>query len=284
VRTQRDPGKNRKIVDRLSSIVKIMRRFTVILLLLSSLAFVPGTVSQTPDTDQSVMATLWYQKSGELRALCYQAYNLAEMRVNEYLSHPDSGAQPAVIFDIDETLLDNSPSEALNIIEGKPYTSDRWKAWTDRASARALPGAVDFCRFLARNDVELIYLSNRSNTEILTTMKNLQDLNFPYADRNHLYMKAETSDKESRRNIIEKKYNVILLVGDNLADFDEIFENRSVNLGFHAVDSLREEFGKKFIILPNPMYGGWTKPLYGSQKGFSSQELADLRRGLLRTE
>jgi len=262
----------------------IIMRPIAFITLLATLAFVPATNPQSPDTDQSVMATLWYQKSGEMRALCYQAYNLAEIRVRDYLENKDTDVTAAVIFDIDETLVDNSPSEALNILEGKPFTPERWKAWTDKASARALPGALEFCRFLAYNNIEIIYLSNRQNTEVLTTMKNLRDLGFPYADRNHLYLKAETSSKEIRRNIVEQRFTVILLVGDNLADFDQVFEDRSLNLGFNTVDSLRVEFGKKFIILPNPMYGDWTKPLYGSQKNLTPQELADLRRGLLRTE
>ena len=69
-----------------------------------------------------------------------------------------------------------------------------------------------------------------------------------------------------RRNIIKNQYDVVLLVGDNLADFDQVFEDRTVNFGFHTVDSLRTEFGKKFIVLPNPMYGDWTKPLTGDRK------------------
>ena len=106
------------------------------------------------------------------------------------------------------------------------------------------------------------------NTEAAATVQNLQKWYFPYADRNHLYLKSDTSSKEFRRNIIEKQYNVILLVGDNLSDFDQIFEDRSVNFGYNTVDSLRYDFGKKFIILPNPIYGDWTKPLTGERKSW----------------
>ncbi|MFA6482613.1 MAG: 5'-nucleotidase, lipoprotein e(P4) family [Bacteroidales bacterium] len=219
-------------------------------------------------TDQSVTAILWFQRSAEYRALCYQAYNLAELRIKDYLTHPDKEKQAVVIFDIDETLLDNSPQEAQNIMDGQTFTQDRWKAWTDQASAKAIPGSVDFCYFLANHDIHPIYLSNRQNTEATATVANLQKWNFPYADRNHLYLKSNTSSKEARRNIIENQYNVIMLVGDNLSDFDQVFEDRSVNFGYAAADSLRAEFGKKFIILPNPMYGDWTKPLTGERKAW----------------
>ena len=59
-----------------------------------------------------------------------------------------------------------------------------------------------------------------------------------------------------------------MLVGDNLSDFDQLFENRSVSFGYPAVDSLRFDFGKKFILLPNPIYGDWTKPLTGERKSW----------------
>lgn len=234
-----------------------------LLLLVSS---IPSFAQSIPD--HSLTAVLWFQKSAEYRALCYQAYNLAEIRVKEYLAHPDSGKPAAVIFDIDETLLDNSPQEALNITENKTFTQDRWKDWTDQAAAAAIPGGLDFCHFLARNGIRVIYVSNRLTTEFPATLLNLQKWNFPFADSSHLYLKSDTSSKEFRRNIIENQYNVIMLVGDNLSDFDQVFENRSVNFGFNTADSLRVDFGKKFIVLPNPMYGDWTKPLTGERKSW----------------
>jgi 5'-nucleotidase (lipoprotein e(P4) family) len=234
---------------------------TILLLVLSPLTSVGQAIP-----DQSVTSVLWVQRSAEYRALCYQAYNLAELRIKEYLAHPDREKQAVVIFDIDETLLDNSPQEARNIVDGKSFNAEGWKAWTDQASAAAIPGSVDFCYFLASHDIQPVYLSNRLTTESNGTLRNLQKWNFPYADRNHLYLKSDTSSKEIRRNIIEKQYNVIMLVGDNLSDFDQVFEDRSVDFGYHTVDSLRTEFGKKFIILPNPIYGDWTKPLTGERK------------------
>lgn len=236
----------------------------MLLLLLLQLFAQPATAQSIPD--QSLVAVLWFQRSAEYRALCYQAYNLAELRIRDYMAHPDKDREAAVIFDIDETLLDNSPQEALNIVEGKAYSAERWKAWTDLASATAIPGSLDFCRFVAGNGIQVIYVSNRMNTEGTTTLLNLQKWNFPYADRNHLYLKSDTSSKEFRRGVIEKQYNVIMLVGDNLSDFDQVFEERSVNSGYDAVDSLRMEIGRKFILLPNPMYGDWTKPLTGDRR------------------
>lgn len=239
-----------------------------ILFLILALPFVPQQSCAQSTPEQNVTAVLWFQRSAEYRALCYQAYNLAEVRIKEYLTHPDKDRHAVVIFDIDETLLDNSPEEALNIFEGKSYSAERWQAWTDKASAIAIPGAVDFCRFLASNDIHPMYVSNRSGAEGTMTLLNLQNCNFPYADRNHLYLKSDTSSKEFRRKVIREQYNVLMLVGDNLSDFDQVFEDRSIDFGYKTVDSLRADIGRKFIILPNPIYGDWTKPLAGDRKNW----------------
>jgi 5'-nucleotidase (lipoprotein e(P4) family) len=232
------------------------------------------SIAQTAE-DYNITSVLWVQRSAEYRALCYQAYNLAELRVREYLANPDQTKPAAVIFDIDETLLDNSPSKARDIIEGQTYSADKWKAWTDLASAAVVPGSLEFCHFLAQHDIQLFYVTNRTGAESTATLLNMQKWDFPYSNRNHLFCKSQTSSKESRRNVVENQYNVILLVGDNLADFDELCEDRSVNFGFNAVDSLRKEFGKKFIVLPNPIYGDWTKPLTGDPKSWLKTEAGD---------
>ncbi|MCX6225443.1 MAG: hypothetical protein NTV01_11960 [Bacteroidia bacterium] len=78
----------------------------MLLLLLLQLLLSPQPSTAQTIPNQSVTALLWFQRSAEYRALCYQAYNLAELRVKEYLAHPDKEKKAAVIFDIDETLLD----------------------------------------------------------------------------------------------------------------------------------------------------------------------------------
>jgi 5'-nucleotidase (lipoprotein e(P4) family) len=226
--------------------------------------------AQSPE--QSVTAVLWFQRSAEYRALCYQAYNLAELRIREYLAKGEHERKPAVLFDIDETLLDNSPQEAANILTGKGYSEESWKAWVDKASAATVPGALEFCRWLASNEIEVFYVSNRKNSDGTFTLLNLQKYNFPYPDRNHLFLKGDTSSKEFRRSVIAKQFDIIMLVGDNLSDFATVFEDRTVNFGYAAVDSLRTEFGKRFIVLPNPIYGDWTKPLKGERKGWLKTE------------
>lgn len=238
--------------------------------------------SQTaPDSEQMVMATLWYQVSAEARALYYQAFNLAELRVREALDTLPADLPKIVITDIDETILDNSPSEALNILEGARFSPDRWMAWTEKREAAPLPGSLQFAEFLESSGVELYYISNRSEAELEATLDNLKKWGFPFADEDHVLLKKESSDKTSRQDQAASGKHVILLLGDNLADFTGLFDKRGEDFAFGLTDSLRNEFGKKWIVLPNPMYGNWTKALTRSGEKLNPDETAFRRKSYL---
>lgn len=237
-----------------------------------------GLKSIAPDSEQLVMSTLWYQHSAEMRAIYYQSFQLAELRVKQ-MHENHEGAKPlAVVVDIDETMLDNSPSEGRNILEGERYSKERWMAWTGLASAEPLPGSLEFAHFLEDLGVELFYISNRSIDELDVTIKNLIRHNFPFADKEHVFLKSDTSSKKSRREKVAYKYEIALLIGDNLGDFSEIFDDRSDRMGKGLVDQYKKEFGKHFIVLPNPIYGSWTSATYGSTSGLSPKEIAKKRK------
>ena len=76
-------------------------------------------------------------------------------------------------------------------------------------------------------------------------------------------------------------HTILLFLGDNLNDFDDLFEDRSDQKGFSTVDQHKSEFGKRFIVLPNPLYGSWTKPIYGSTSDLNTKEVAKKRRGFV---
>ena len=66
---------------------------------------------------------------------------------------PITGLPPAVVLDIDETVLDNSPYQARLIRDGKAYDDASWAAWCKEERARALPGAVAFTQFAAAHGI-----------------------------------------------------------------------------------------------------------------------------------
>ena len=226
---------------------------------------------KSPDDSQDhlIMATLWYQKSAERRALCYQSFNWAKIIIDQQLLLPSQGKK-AVILDIDETILDNRPFQAELILQKQPYHPDLWYQWTRHASAEALPGALGFCQYLYEKNIEIFYVSNRTMNERKSTIKNLSELGFPYADHNHLLLKDSTGSKKARIEKVDDTHEIILMMGDNLNDFSALFEDRSAHDGHLLVDQYAEDFGSRFIILPNPMYGAWEAALNQNEQPLTS--------------
>ena len=210
-----------------------------------------------------VWASLWQQQAAEYKALCFQAYNMAKLRVNNVVKQ--ASVKPyAVVTDIDETLLDNSPYDAERAINNLDYDAKSWKIWTAKAIADTVPGAPAFFKYAASKGVEVFYITNRDEDERAATLKNLQLYNLPNADNAHLIPRAgHTSSKESRRQAVLQNHNIILLCGDNLADFDALYDNKpSLQSRQDATQKLMQQFGSKYIVLPNASYGDWESALF----------------------
>lgn len=217
--------------------------------------------------DYSLNAVLWQQHSGEYRALCYQAFALAKMRLMEKITaHQKDMAPLAIVTDIDETVLDNSPQQASDILHHTTYTEKSWKDWTSRAEAGALSGAVAFFQWADKMGVQCFYVSNRRPEEKDATIRNLVTAGFPQADAVHVQMKDTTSDKEPRREKIRAKYTIALLLGDNLNDFDQLFYKQPSYTRCNLVRDNSDLFGDIFIILPNAIYGDWESAIYNGKK------------------
>src|SRR5699024_8372003 len=100
-------------------------------------------------SEHTIQAVMWMQNAAEYKALSYQAFNIAKLRLDEYLGkrNPTSDKKPAIITDIDETVLDNSPSSAKDIEDGEEYSSERWADWVAQEEAEEVPGAADFLNY-----------------------------------------------------------------------------------------------------------------------------------------
>jgi 5'-nucleotidase (lipoprotein e(P4) family) len=242
-----------------------MRHFLILILF----AFISCTAIHTQTTkplEQSknsiaVNAMLWHQTSGEYRALCYQAFNLAKFRIDEALNNKFD-KKPAVVVDIDETVLDNSPYNANLIVTNGSFSQPTWKAWTQGANAIPVPGAVEFMNYAVFKGVDVFYISNRKLEEMPGTLANLVKYGFPQADSTHILLRAEPGGKEKRRLKVAETHEIVLLCGDNLNDFTDIFEKKNIAERFEGVDKLKEQWGKKLIVLPNPIYGDWEEAIF----------------------
>lgn len=233
----------------------------------------PAQVAGPENQDQLLLSVLWFQKSAEMKALFYQGYNIAEKSLLEKIKSWTGQKPGAVIMDIDETILDNSPSEVFLVKNNVPYSDQLWEKWVSKSSAEACPGALDFVNIVRQNGIEIFYVTNRQQKEEMQpTILNLTKLGFPFADTLHIIMKTGISSKEARRRTIAEKFDILMLIGDNLADFDAVFDTRGADLGFGPVNQNKEKFGTEFIILPNPMYGPWINAAIKDQPGVTTRE------------
>lgn len=230
------------------------------------------TASSPENQDHLILATLWYQRSAEMRALYLQCYHNAETALAENIKKSPANKPFAVVMDIDETVLDNSPFQGWQVLEKKPFSDAEWNRWVSLSKAEALPGAVEFTRFADSLGVDIYYISNRKTPELEATLKNMTALGFANADASHMLFKTETSSKINRRSEVEKTHEIVLLVGDNLADLDAVFEKRPDNFGMSNVDSLKNRFGTRYIVLPNPMYGNWLSEILKQTPGATDRE------------
>jgi len=231
-------------------------------------------------SDHLVMATLYHQTAAEYRALCYQAFNVARYQLDLSSRMLGGMKKHVIVVDIDETMLDNSPYEAQLILDSTHYP-EGWEDWMNAASAKAVPGALEFLQYAESKGYEVYYITNRREKYRTQTLNNLKELGFPNADDDHLFLRTDSSSKKERRERVSEKNLIVMLIGDNLNDFSEVFENKSVQERFEITDSMKNKFGKSFIVLPNPMYGEWEGALY--EYDYSQTETAkdELRKKAL---
>jgi 5'-nucleotidase (lipoprotein e(P4) family) len=232
-------------------------------------------------SQQLTMSVLWFQQSAEMRQAYYQAYQYATMLVDNKIKSNTSDKKLAVVLDIDETVLDNSPSETELIRTGKTFNTEGWDEWIAMEKAQALPGAKTFIEYTISQGVEVFYVSNRTIESLNSTIKNLSDLNFPNADSTHVLLMQDTSDKTERRNKIAENYNIIVFVGDNLTDYSDIFSDRGEDMGKQLVDDNKEELLANFVMLPNPMYGEWEKAIYKNNYKVSFEKKLQMKKEAL---
>jgi 5'-nucleotidase (lipoprotein e(P4) family) len=157
--------------------------------------------------DGKLWSSIFQQRAAEYKALCIQAFNIARMRIDEILK--ERAQQPgirklAIITDIDETFLDNSPNSVHQALLGKDYEPAAWAEWTSKGIADTLPGALSFFNYAASKNIEIFYITNRDQNDKAGTLANLQRFHFPFADNEHLMVRGETSSKELAKEQTQK--------------------------------------------------------------------------------
>jgi acid phosphatase len=249
------------------------------------------------------------QRSVEYQAAVASVYRLATAQLDANLANPTlramveqatdesaAGKPPAVVLDIDETVLDNSPFQGELIGRDSVFSPALWGDWVRLAKAKALPGAVEFCQQAKAKGIQVIFITNRGEgvspaereAHESLTRANLLNRGFSLDDApdavltpgEHEWAADKSTDKTARRKWVAARYRVIALVGDDFGDFVSVSgldpEKREALRLTHA-----GRWGVTWFAIPNPTYGSWLRAL---TKGTDAGDPAvlDKKRGQLR--
>jgi 5'-nucleotidase (lipoprotein e(P4) family) len=248
---------------------------------------------------ETMNATLWMQVSPEYRAIARQVYEMAGQK----LAAPSAGSAAleqsgastetlarlptAVILDLDETVLDNTAFQARLLRDRITYNAKNWGEWVGAGEAQAVPGAREYIAKARALGHTVFYITNRDcMTPPATaadpcpaktaTMRNLVALGIdPVPDPQRMLLRGErpewgTGAKTHRRATIAANYRIVALVGDDLGDF--------VDPQVYAGDRERLEsrFGTDWFLLPNPVYGSWTRPIDSLEEKYAALNTAEV--------
>lgn len=243
-----------------------------------------ATQAKPTGTHDNLNAVAWVQTSVEYRAITTQTFRAAADHLDVALKEknwdalvPDergnaaTGLKPAVVMDVDETVLDNSPYQARLIRDGKEYDEISWDQWVAEKKAKPLPGVVDFAKAAAEKGVTILYISNRAVHLKEATLANLREAGLPVAD-DSVFLGLGTvlegceqngSEKNCRRRLAGQKYRVLMQFGDQIGDFVQVEAN--TREGRQTLfDEYDDWFGERWWMLPNPTYGSWEPALFNN--------------------
>ena len=260
-----------------------------------------GCQQQPPANDQ-LDAVLWTQTSVEHELIYTQVFASATRQLDAALADPTwdalplpprnlAGLPPAVVVDIDETVLDNVPLNARDILSNQVYSYDRWNTWVDQAKAQALPGAVSFLQAADKKGITVYYITNREHSQVQATVNNLRLRGFPVA-HNEQVLAAGTPTghceqagygKNCRRQWVASHARVLMLAGDSLGDFVQAEHNTLADQRKAAAPYLAW-LGQRWFVLPNPTYGNWYSAPYGDQEKLPFERKRQLKQQALHLE
>lgn len=255
----------------------------------------PGCGTDRPFAEGGERATLWIRASAEFRSSAEGTYRSALQGLQRGLADTGwsaeptqtgdiSGMPPAVVMDIDDTVLDNSaPQARMLLATACPGDFDvLWDAWVAERAAPAVPGAAAFIRAAREmkdpqgRPVRVFLITNRACgarpgvasacPQQDDTLANLRALGLDTSTLDDdLMLKGElpewVSEKLPRRQLVARDYRIVLNVGDDLADFIPDMRGKSLAEREQARCRHRDWWGARWFMIPNPIYGSWQRAL-----------------------
>lgn len=271
------------------NISKSLKLLTISVAAAGALAVATATVQAADMVAQNdnLNATLWTQTSVEFKATAMGAYSLATVMLDKALADKNwtaadeqTGAYqdlpPAVILDVDETVLDNSEYQAWMVKNDKGFSSKTWDKYVKTMTSKAIPGSLAFTKYADSKGVKVFYVSNRDAGEEEATRKNLAALGYPMGGNvDTVLLKKEHKDwgskKGSRRAVVAKDYRILLLIGDNFGDFVDAYHGSLAERNA-TMAKYEDRWGKSWIAVANPTYGSWEAAPFGFNYKLSGDE------------
>jgi acid phosphatase len=235
--------------------------------------------AQEPQPSDLLLATLWMQRSVEFKGNALTVYALARIRLDQALADKNWTAAPneqkgdyqnlppAVILDLDETAIDNSPYEVWMLKTNQTFSTKTWNEFCAAQISRAIPGAVEFSKLADSKGVKVFYVSNRAAETEKDTRANMEKLGFPMGGNVDTFLMQNEkpewgSAKSTRRAAIAKDYRVLLNFGDNFGDFDDRYRASEADR-LKAFDENKDRWGREWLMLANPTYGSFETAPFG---------------------
>lgn len=214
-----------------------------------------ATAPQSPQAPNEIR---WVLDSAEYQASVIQVYRLATARVEQAVAKRPAGSW-GVVLDADETVLNNSMYQLERAKQGLAFSADSWNAWVKRREATPLPGAAAFLNRVRALGGKIAIVTNRLQSEcedtraVFDTYKLVFDAMLCRPD-------GTPSDKNPRFEAVANgsttasstALDIVAFVGDNILDFPKMAQ-AARRVGAPAFT----EFGVRFFLVPNPMYGSW---------------------------
>lgn len=213
------------------------------------------------------------QMSAEYDAVTKQTFYAAKQAFLK--AKAPKGKLKAVVVDLDETMIDNSPYEGSLIKEGAAFQRATWGGWEQNGHPKAMPGAKEFSNFVNAHGGKMYFVSNRSEANKAYTIKQLKALGFTGVDETTVLLKDKTSDKNIRFAEIAKQNPIVIYMGDNLNDFPGVYGKHTVKERKDYVLANEAKFGTSYFVLPNAMYGDWMRSLAPNWYNMSAAEQAE---------
>jgi 5'-nucleotidase (lipoprotein e(P4) family) len=243
-------------------------------------------------------AVLWQQTAAEYHANSLQSFRLAQSALENLLKQPSltaaveqtgnfAGLPPAVVVDVDETMLDNSAYQARLVKNGGQFDNTTWTAWCNEKAALPVPGAAAFSNFANSRGVRVFYLSNRDVSTAEVTRANLELYGFSDASNLGTFFfrdKANGLDsKGARRALIAQRFRIAMLIGDNLGDFHESYK-ASHSARLSLTTDFSDYWGSRWIMIANPSYGSWEQSLFNFDLSLSNEAIRQAKLNALRLQ